>query len=305
MRTVLTQAIRGFLIGSADLVPGVSGGTVALVLGIYERLVATIHTGAQALGNLVRGRPRLAWQRLTEISWAWLLGLLGGILVAVFALASLVTRLLESHPQVVAGLFFGLITGSVIVAWRLLRRSDLRKVGLAAASAVVAFVVLGLRADPAESGAVAGQPGLWIFFLSGALAIGAMILPGISGSFILVMVGMYGHVLGAVNDRDILVVGVFAAGCVVGLALFSTLLSWLLAHHHDRVLAVLIGVMVGSLRVLWPWPDGLNSTDLGAPSTPLWGPIGLVLAGFVVVVGIDLIARDATARRNQARTTPS
>ena len=289
--------------GSADMVPGVSGGTVALVLGIYERLVATIHTGAQALGNLARGRPRAAWQRLTEIPWGWLLGLLGGIAVAIFSLSNLVTRLLESHPQALAGLFFGLIAGAVVVAWRLLRRPDPRKLLLAALGAVVAFVGLGLGASSQD--AMSGpQPALWLFFLSGAIAICAMILPGISGSFILVMVGMYAHVLAAVNDREIVLIAVFVAGCIAGLAAFSTLLTWLLGHHHDVVLALLIGLMVGSLRVLWPWPDGLDSTDLGAPGSPLWAPIGLAVTGFVVVVVIDLLARDLSARRNEVRTAP-
>jgi putative membrane protein len=122
------------------------------------------------------------------------------------------------------------------------------------------------------------------------LAICAMILPGISGSFILVMIGMYTEVLGAVNDRDIVSLGAFALGCVVGLALFSTFLNWALEHHHDLMMAAMVGLMLGSLRVLWPWPDGTDSTELHAPSDDVLVPVVLALVGFVVVVAIELIA---------------
>ncbi len=289
---MLAQAGRGFLMGAADIVPGVSGGTVALVLGIYPRLVATIHTGAQALGNLARGRPRRAWQRLGEISWPWLLGLLAGIAVAIVTMASLLERLLVSHPQTLAGLFLGLVAGSVVIAWRLVGRTDARTLGAAALLAVLTFVVLGLHTSTAAAATgAAAPPALWAFFLAGALAICAMILPGISGAFILVMLGMYAHVLGAVNDRDLVVLGVFVLGCVVGLAGFSTLLSRLLAQHHDVVLAALVGLMLGSLRVLWPWPDGLESTVLAPPGEPLVAPVALAAVGVVTVIGADLLTR--------------
>ncbi len=146
--------------------------------------------------------------------------------------------------------------------------------------AVSLFLVLGLKSDTevADGAAEIVTKPWWVFFLSGALAICAMILPGISGSFILVLIGMYTEVLGAVNDRDLVALGATAAGCVVGLALFSSLLTWALEHHHDLVIAAMVGLMLGSLRVLWPWPGGTNTTDLAAPSGDVWVPILLAVA---------------------------
>jgi putative membrane protein len=123
-----------------------------------------------------------------------------------------------------------------------------------------------------------------------------MILPGVSGSFLLVMLGMYGSVLGAVNDRDLVVLAVFAAGCVVGLGIFSQLLHWALGNHYRVVMAILVGLMVGSTRVLWPWPGGVDSTALHAPSGPVLVPLALAVAGFAVVVGFDALARRIEGR---------
>ncbi|MCB1260173.1 MAG: DUF368 domain-containing protein, partial [Acidimicrobiales bacterium] len=133
-------------------------------------------------------------------------------------------------------------------------------------AAAVTFVVLGLREGTSDDVvAQTADPAIWAFFGAGAIAICAMILPGISGSFILVMLGMYGPVLGAVTDRDVVSLGVFLVGAVIGLALFSQALHWALNRHYDTVMAVLIGLMLGSMRVLWPWPDGVDSTAIGAP----------------------------------------
>ena len=130
----------------------------------------------------------------------------------------------------------------------------------------------------------------WVFFIAGAIAICAMILPGISGSFLLVMLGMYTEILGAVNDRNLFVLAMFALGCVVGLALFSTLLNWLLANYRRWVLAAMIGLMLGSTRVLWPWPNGTNTTTLSMPSDDVAIPLLLFVVGATVVVIVDLVA---------------
>jgi putative membrane protein len=151
------------------------------------------------------------------------------------------------------------------------------------------FVVLGLTAGSSQDVASGDIP-LWAFFLSGSIAICAMILPGVSGSFLLVVMGMYGAVLAAVNSRDIPVVAVFMLGCVVGLALFSQLLHWALATHYDTVMAVLIGLMLGSIRVLWPWPDGAESVALGVPDEAVAVTVGLALFGFLLVLAVDAIA---------------
>lgn len=278
--------------GAADIVPGVSGGTVALVLGIYERLISNVHTGAEALKLVVTGRPKEFVPTLKRVEWGWLLALLGGILVAVAVLASVLEQLLHDHPIRMAGLFFGLVAGSITVAWRLIRHKGAPELAAMAVVAVALFLVLGLKSNTevADDAAEVVTKSPWIFFLSGALAICAMILPGISGSFILVMIGMYTEVLGAVNDRDVVSLAALGLGCVVGLALFSSFLNWALAHHHDLVMAAMVGLMLGSLRVLWPWPGGTETTDLAAPAGDVAVPIVLAVVGFAVVVVVERIA---------------
>ena len=278
--------------GAADIVPGVSGGTVALVLGIYERLIRNIRVGARGLKQLLTGDLSGLKQTLRDIEWVWLFTLLGGILLAVAALSSILETLLNNHSVAMAGLFFGLVVGTIWIAYNLLDRVDGVVVGIVAGVSIVLFFLLGLREDTevAEGTAeVVTQP-LWIFFLVGPLAICAMILPGISGSFILVMLGMYTEVLGAVNDRDFVTLGVFALGCVAGLALFSTLLNWLLDNYRNRVIAAMIGLMLGSMRVLWPWPNGTFTTRIEAPSDPVVLPIVLALAGAAVVIIVERVS---------------
>lgn len=291
----LAQVARGFAMGTADIVPGVSGGTVALVLGIYGRLIRNVHAGAQLLGALVARRRVEIIRRWATIEWVWLLSLLVGILAAIAVLSSILTRLLDEQPVRTSALFFGLVAGAVVVAWRLVRTVTAREIGLAIVMAVALFLVLGLRSDT-ESGAeeAVTQP-VWIFFLAGALAICAMILPGISGSLILVMIGMYHEVLGAVTERNLAALGATVLGCVIGLALFSTLLNWLLEHHHDLVMAAMVGLMLGSLRVLWPWPGGTSTTELASPSGDVAVPIILVAVGVAVVFAVEYLAQRFTS----------
>lgn len=278
--------------GAADIVPGVSGGTVALVLGIYERLIHNVHTGAQALRALLTGDTSGFGTKFREIEWVWLLSLLAGVLIAVAALSSVLETLLHDHPVRMAALFFGLVVGSLTIAWRLIRSVGAPEIAMIVAVAAGLFLILGLKSNTevAEGTAEIVTEPWWIFFLSGALAICAMILPGISGSFILVLIGMYTEVLGAVNDRDLVALGSTAAGCIVGLALFSSVLTWALEHHHDLVIAAMVGLMLGSLRVLWPWPGGTNTTDLARPSDDVGFPIVLAIVGVVVVVAVELVA---------------
>jgi putative membrane protein len=276
--------------GAADIVPGVSGGTVALVLGIYERLIRNVHGGAHVLKELLRGRFSEVVPSLRKVEWVWLVSLLVGILAAVAALSSVLERLLEEEPVRMAALFFGLVAGSIVVAWRLVRRKTATEFVVMLIVAAALFLVLGLRSDTESDAAEIVTRSPWVFFGAGSIAICAMILPGISGSFILVMLGMYTEVLGAVNDRDFASLGAFVAGCVVGLALFSTALNWALEHHHDLVMSAMIGLMLGSLRVLWPWPGGTATTDLAAPSGDVVVPVVLALVGAAVVIGVELVA---------------
>ncbi len=292
MREIPFTFLRGFVMGSADIVPGVSGGTVALVFGIYRRLIEAVRLGSSALGHLLKGDVAGFTDRLKSVEWSFLLPLLAGIGAAVLALSHLIETLLTDRPVEMAGLFTGLVAGSVVIAWGLLQHRDATRAAIMLAAAALTFVLMGLRGGTSEDAITqVSNPAVWAFFGAGAVAICAMILPGISGSFLLVTMGMYGAVLGAVNDRDLASVAVFLLGCVIGLALFSQLLHWALNTHYDTVMAVLIGLMIGSFRVLWPWPAGVDSTVLGAPSAPIVVPVLLAVAGLAVVMGIDLVSR--------------
>jgi putative membrane protein len=292
MREVPFTVLRGFFMGAADVVPGVSGGTVALVFAIYHRLIEAVRTGSNSLGRFARLDVRAGLDELKRVEWMFLVPLLVGIGLAVLSLSSLLKHLLEDRPVEMAGLFLGLVGGSVIVAWQLLRRRDGARILVLLAVGVVTFLLLGLREGTTEATVeTVSNPSLLAFFGAGAIAICAMILPGVSGSFLLVTMGMYGSVLAAVTDRDLLSLGVFLAGCVLGLALFSQLLHWALNTHYDTVMAGLIGLMLGSLRILWPWPRGVDSTALGAPKGPVLVPVVLCVVGLTVVVAVNEVAK--------------
>ena len=294
--------------GAADIVPGVSGGTIALVFGIYEQLLANVGLGAKALGHLVKGDVGGFRDRLVAIDWFFIVPLGVGVLAAVGLLSSVIEGLLQDRPEEMAGLFFGLVVGSVVVTWGLLSNRSSTLLAVMLAVGLATFVLLGFQSGPVSS------PPLWAFLGAGAIAICAMILPGISGSFLLLMMGMYAAVLGAVHDRDIVSIAVFGVGAIIGLALFSTALNWLLEHHHDTLLAALIGLMVGSLRVLWPWPNGvgiiseeegesISGTGLELPaSDQIAVPALLAVAAFAVVIGISRFATSQSSPKTDNAT---
>ncbi len=282
---MLRTIVGGFLMGTADLVPGVSGGTIALVLGIYERLVASIKEGSSALGYLARFRWDKASEHLRRVEWVFLIPLLVGILLAVVTLAGILDHQLEERPTLLAGLFLGLVVGSVVIAWSRIGRRDSSKVVIAVLVAVALFLLLGLG-----EGQASAEPTVLAFVGAGALAICAMILPGISGSLILLMLGMYAPALSAVRDRDLVTIAALALGAIVGLALFSQVLNWALRNHHDPVLAALVGLMAGSTRVLWPWPDGVFSAEIGAPGEDWLGVLVVVILGGVAVYLVSRLA---------------
>ncbi len=290
MLKIPLQIIRGFCMGAADVVPGVSGGTVALVLGIYARLIETVRDGSRALGRLVQLDIPGARAALRAVDWMFLIPLLAGIGLAILSLAHTIEVLLDEQPVRMAGAFLGLVVGSIVVTARLVKPDRQRYLTLAGA-AIVTFLVLGLRSGPAD------DPALYLVFGAGAIAICAMILPGVSGSFLLLMMGMYDYVLGAVNERDLVVVIVFGLGCVLGLAGFSSVLHWALHRHTDTVMAALVGLMIGSLRVLWPWPEGTAGTTLELPRDDVGVPILLAVAGAALVI---VVARIATVREQRA-----
>ena len=289
VRGIAAQLLRGGLMGMADLVPGVSGGTVALVLGIYRHLIDALHTLVAVLVHVLRGDLRGAVRGLRFVPWLWLVTLGAGILTVVVLMAGPLTTAIETYPVQLAGLFVGLIAAAVVLCWRQLRHASAHHLRIAAVVAVATFLLLGL--SPAASAESTISAPLWGFYVGGAIAITAMILPGISGSFLLVLMGLYAQVLTAVTDRDLVVLGVFVLGCATGLALSATTLRWLLLRYHDAVLAAMIGLMIGSLRILWPWPGGFESTTIALPTASTWAaPTALAVLGLVLVLGLDAVA---------------
>jgi len=288
--------------GAADIVPGVSGGTVALVLGIYDRLINSVRLGGRGLKQLLTGDISSFKETLVRIEWVWLISLLVGIFVAVAALSSVLEQLLDHEPVKMSALFIGLVVGTIYVAIRMLDRIDATTVAIMLGVGVALFLLLGLKSDTvvADDAAEVVTRSPLIFFLVGAIAICAMILPGISGSFLLVMMGMYTEVLGAVNDRDVVSLGAFVVGAVLGLALFSTLLHWLLDRYHNWVIAAMVGLMLGSTRVLWPWPNGTNTTTLSAPADDVAFPLLLAAIGVVVVIAVEMLSTKLSAAEEGA-----
>ena len=289
---------RGVAMGAADVVPGVSGGTIAVVLGIYERLLGAIRGVAAAAGRLLRGDWRGCGQRLAGVDWWLIVPLLVGILGTILLLAGVIETQLEERPETMAGLFCGLVLASAVSACRLFEWRGGDRISLMAASAVATFALLGLQSGPVA------DPSLPVLAGAGAIAICAMILPGISGAFLLLMLGMYGAVINVVTDLRYLEAVVFLAGAAVGLALFSTVLGRLLDQARDPVMAVLVGLMFGSLRVLWPWPNGvgvisrhehevISGTGLDWPTAEQWlAPTLAAAIGFAVVLVITRLARN-------------
>lgn len=292
--------VAGFLMGTAEVVPGFSGGTVALVVGIYERLIANVRQGARTLSLLVRGHPNGAFRALLAIEWPFVATLLVGMMAAVFSVAATLRVLIDEQPTLLKAALFGLVLGAAIIASRELRAATIWHVLL---GTVVAFgVFFGLGA----TGGIFLEASVWTILFGGAIAVCAWILPGISGSFILLLLGLYTAVVDAVADRNIGLLLVLAIGCVAGLAAFSTLLNWLLARFHDLVLAALIGLMVGSVRVLWPYPSDapFENVELGAPegtASLLTLAVGLTAFSLVWMLGLLATAIARRRRRRAAR----
>ena len=249
MKEYLLIFLRGVAMGAADVVPGVSGGTIAFISGIYDRLLAAIAACTpDKLIWLLRGRIAETWR---AVDGAFLATLLAGILCSIASLARLITYLLEHHGVLLWSFFFGLILVSVYLVGREISRWNAWTLLAAVAGALFAYVItvaspLALSVTPLN------------VFLGGCIAICAMILPGISGSFILLLLGLYSGVLHAVKTADLGLLGLFALGCVVGLLSFSRLLSWLLSHARNVTLAFLTGLLVGSLNKGWPWKQTLT-----------------------------------------------
>lgn len=277
-RDYLRLFLDGVAMGSADVIPGVSGGTVALILGIYEELIGNLRrlSSAELWRALSRGRLREA---VMLAGGPFLLALVAGIGTAVALFARLIRWLLAHQQMLVYSFFFGLILASAVLVGRRVRRWTPSLWAALGASALAAFWLVGLSpAQTPEAG--------WFVLLSGALAICAMILPGISGSFILVLLGKYEYVLGALAEGRWGVLLLFAVGAAAGLLSFARLLGWLLEHRRDLTLAVLTGFMLGSLRKVWPWGAEVPPAASGqAACTAL--ALALLALGALLVTALE------------------
>lgn len=233
----------GIAMGAADIIPGVSGGTMAFILGIYEDLLNAIKSFDVELLKLL-GKLKIQ-EALNHVPWKFLVTLLLGIGVAILSLAHAVSWLLEHQPVYLFALFFGLILASIVAIGATLTWNP-PTIGMLIVGTVVAYIIVGLV--PLD---MPHDP-LTIFF-SGMVAITAMILPGISGSFMLLILNQYDYILGAVKELNILALIPLGIGMAVGITGFSRVLSWLLKRYHQATVAVLVGFMIGSLRRIWPW----------------------------------------------------
>ncbi|MEE4176796.1 MAG: DUF368 domain-containing protein [Bacteroides sp.] len=245
----LVIGAKGMGMGAADVIPGVSGGTIAFITGIYEELINSIKSvNASLLRTFFREGFAAAWRQLNG---NFLLAVFSGILLSIFSLARLISWLLTNHQMLVWAFFFGLIIGSAIFVGKKINRWNALTILMLLGGTALAYYIT--IATPATS-----PEGLWFIFLSGAIAICAMILPGISGSFILLLMGKYEYILNAVKEFKVMVLVIFGIGCVVGIVAFSNVISWLFRKFHNATLALLTGFMIGSLNKLWPWKQVLE-----------------------------------------------
>jgi putative membrane protein len=237
----------------------------------------------------VRGNRRVAADHFRAIRWNFILPLLAGIAVAIGVASIFVPELLENYPVESRALFLGLVAASIAIPWNRIKNPGYEAVSTAFVFAVPAFFLSGLPSGAIEN------PALWMAFAGAAVAICAMILPGVSGSFLLLVLGLYEPTLEAVRDLDIAYVAVFMLGAIAGLGSFAMLLRRLLATYHDRTMAALVGLMVGSLRALWPWQD--DDRNLLGPDDTTLTVLGLIVLGFVIVT---LIQRTGSRSRHPA-----
>ena len=238
-------ALKGVCMGASDVVPGVSGGTMAFILGIYEELIDSIRTVGR--GEFLSAVFRFRIKEIFEIlNWQFLLAVAIGIGVAIISLAGILEYLLINQPIYLWSFFFGLVIASILTVQKSIKNWAAGPWAFLAIGTIGAYLLVGLV--PAQT-----PNSWWFLILSGMIAICAMILPGVSGSFILVLLGKYQFVLNAVNERDVISVGLIGIGAVIGLVTFAQILGWFFKHYHDLTVAFLIGLMLGSLRKIWPW----------------------------------------------------
>ncbi len=288
--------------GIAEIIPGVSGGTIAFITGIYEKLLDSIKAFKPSLLTTLKNDGiKGVWE---EVNGTFLVTLVGGMGVSIVLFINVITYLLENHKELLWAFFFGLIVASAVFIGRQIQKWDVVSISLMVFGIAIAYYIT--VATPSQ-----GNEALWFVFLSGAIAISALILPGISGSFILLLMGMYTYILPTVSDAlktfatdKLIVVGVFGLGCLTGLLTFANLLSWTFKNYKNQTLAILTGFMIGSLNKVWPWRNVLstriNSKGEEVPFLEesvlpgayngepfIIGAIVLMIVGFIVVFGLE------------------
>ena len=283
----LIVALKGFFMGAANVVPGVSGGTIALITGIYKDIIEALNSLMEksTWQSLFKGNFKEFWK---NIHGTFLLWLAIGVVLSVFTLAKLMTYVLANYPVQTWACFFGLIVASAILMFKDIKGWGIREVLFTLGGIALGLVVCTL--SPTQT----PDNGLFIF-LCGAIAVCTMILPGISGSFILVIMGKYDFIMQAVADLDWGVLIVFALGCVVGILAFSKFLHWLLARFEKQTMLVLLGFVLGSLVKVWPWAND----SVKALPDPQYGAAALwCLLGVALVLGIEWLATRSAARQS-------
>lgn len=256
----LLLALKGMAMGAADVVPGVSGGTIAFISGIYEELISSLsNIGPGLIKTLRKEGLKAAW---TSLNGNFLLAVFLGIAISIISLAKLISWLLVNQPILLWSFFFGLVLASVFFVAKGIKRWNLGVIVMFVGGALLAYFITSL--PPSENSGT-----LPYLFLSGALAVCAMILPGISGAFILVLLGSYKTVLDAVHERDLLIVATVGTGAVFGLLSFAKLLKWMFGHYKNITLALLTGFILGSLNKIWPWKEVLSMRIYGEKTIPV------------------------------------
>lgn len=290
--------VKGACMGAADVIPGVSGGTIAFIMGIYDEFVGSIASiNSEAVRKLFKGEFRAFWK---HINGNFLLSLVLGIGVSVITIAGLMQILLNDYPIQTWAFFFGLIVASSIFILRGISGWKVREALFLVVGVILGIVVCTL--SPTQT-----PDGLWFIFLSGAIAICAMVLPGISGSFILLILGKYQFIMSTISDfvsgvdmgRNLIILIVFILGAVTGILSFSKFLHWLLARWHKETLIVLAGFIIGSLVKVWPWnnPEAVAQAEQTGSLNIGWAVI-CALAGFFLVIGIEAVGK---MHRNEAK----
>lgn len=299
----LIITLKGLAMGAADVVPGVSGGTIAFISGIYEELITSINNINFGLVKTLRKDGiKAAWKQLNG---NFLVALMLGIGISILSLAQLIRSLLKEEPVLLWSFFFGLVIASILFIGKQIEKWDWKAILGFVLAAILAYYITTL---PRGTENVEAS---WFLFVAGSLAICAMILPGISGAFILVLLGAYQPVMDAISERDIKLIAIFAAGAIIGLLLFSKLLKWLFSNYKNLTFAILTGFILGSLNKIWPWKviDGtrINShneevntygksilpntfEDLGQGESKLLFAIGLMVAGFLTIFIMEKLA---------------